>query len=117
MYVFLGDLPVPMPYQCSFFVCVQGIGPAYSSKATRNGLRMSDLISGDVKAFEERYRALVDWEVRRFPALKRDVDDDLRKLREFADRIRPMVCCRVSLPFCSSLPHAPMCPVDCRMHS
>ena len=54
---------------------------------------MSDLISDDVKAFEERYRALVDWEVRRFPELKRDVDDDLRKLRELADRIRPLVCC------------------------
>ena len=60
---------------------------------------MSDLISDDVKAFEERYRSLVDWEVRRFPELKRDVDDDLRKLRELADRIRPLVCCCHSVWF------------------
>ena len=33
----------------------RGIGPAYSSKATRNGIRMGDLM-GDFQIFESRYR-------------------------------------------------------------
>ena len=33
----------------------RGIGPAYSSKATRNGIRMGDLM-GDFQIFENRYR-------------------------------------------------------------
>lgn len=31
----------------------KGIGPAYSSKAARNGLRVCDLV-GDIKVFEEK---------------------------------------------------------------
>uniref|UniRef100_A0A8D3DS33 Adenylosuccinate synthetase n=1 Tax=Scophthalmus maximus TaxID=52904 RepID=A0A8D3DS33_SCOMX len=36
----------------------KGIGPAYSSKAARNGLRICDLVS-DIKGFTERLRPLV----------------------------------------------------------
>lgn len=32
----------------------KGIGPAYSSKATRNGVRIADLL-GDFKTFSEKY--------------------------------------------------------------
>uniref|UniRef100_A0A182XK78 Adenylosuccinate synthetase n=1 Tax=Anopheles quadriannulatus TaxID=34691 RepID=A0A182XK78_ANOQN len=43
----------------------KGIGPCYSSKATRNGIRVSDLL-GDFKMFSEKYR-------------------------EYAERLRPLV--------------------------
>ena len=36
----------------------RGIGPAYSSKATRNGLRMADLM-GDFEIFESRFVLIV----------------------------------------------------------
>ena len=38
---------------CSIGTTKRGIGPAYSSKATRNGLRMGDLM-GDFEIFESR---------------------------------------------------------------
>ena len=47
------------PYECplsfhSIGTTKRGIGPAYSSKATRNGIRMGDLM-GDFQIFESRY--------------------------------------------------------------
>ena len=37
----------------------KGIGPTYSSKATRNGIRISDLI-GDFDKFAEKFASLAD---------------------------------------------------------
>lgn len=39
---------------CSLGTTKKGIGPAYSSKAARNGLRVCDLVS-DFKIFEEKW--------------------------------------------------------------
>ncbi|KAF4532080.1 hypothetical protein B566_EDAN006174 [Ephemera danica] len=50
----------------------KGIGPAYSSKATRNGIRMTDLI-GDFATFEEKFQTLVTSYRRMFPDLQVDV--------------------------------------------
>lgn len=44
----------------------KGIGPCYSSKAGRQGLRMADLL-GDFSVFEQRLRNLVDSHKRMFP--------------------------------------------------
>lgn len=44
----------------------KGIGPCYSSKAGRQGLRMADLL-GDFNVFEQRLRNLVDSHKRMFP--------------------------------------------------
>ncbi|KAK8724593.1 hypothetical protein OTU49_011165, partial [Cherax quadricarinatus] len=44
----------------------KGIGPCYSSKAGRHGLRMADLL-GDFSLFEQRLRNLVDSHKRMFP--------------------------------------------------
>lgn len=44
----------------------KGIGPCYSSKAGRHGLRMADLL-GDFSVFEQRLRNLVDSHKRMFP--------------------------------------------------
>ncbi|KAK7085650.1 Adenylosuccinate synthetase isozyme 1 A, partial [Halocaridina rubra] len=44
----------------------KGIGPCYSSKAGRHGLRMADLL-GEFSVFEQRLRTLVDAHQRMFP--------------------------------------------------
>lgn len=68
----------------------KGIGPAYSAKATRNGIRIGDLL-GDFSLFEDKYRTLVASYKRMFPALELNIDSELSKYRAFADLVRPMV--------------------------
>jgi len=69
----------------------KGIGPTYSSKATRNGIRMCDLIA-DFASFEDKYRKLVKDFQNRFPNLEISVEEDLKKYKEYAEKLRPMVC-------------------------
>ncbi|XP_028031426.1 adenylosuccinate synthetase [Bombyx mandarina] len=68
----------------------KGIGPAYSAKATRNGIRIGDLL-GDFSLFEDKYRTLVASYKRMFPALELNIDSELSKYRAYADLVRPMV--------------------------
>ncbi|KAK7503763.1 hypothetical protein BaRGS_00004886 [Batillaria attramentaria] len=68
----------------------KGIGPAYSSKATRNGLRMCDLL-GDYDHFSGKFRNLVDQYSRIFPDLEVDVEAELKKYKELRERVRPLV--------------------------
>ncbi|XP_071528370.1 adenylosuccinate synthetase isozyme 1 A [Panulirus ornatus] len=68
----------------------KGIGPCYSSKAGRHGLRMADLL-GDFSVFEQRLRNLVDSHKRMFPELKVDVEEEVGKYKVYADRMRPLV--------------------------
>ncbi|XP_037078199.1 adenylosuccinate synthetase-like, partial [Pollicipes pollicipes] len=65
------------------------------SKATRNGLRVCDLL-GDFSYFVERYRSLVALHKRMFPALEVDVEAELARYAEFAARLRPLVVDSVS---------------------
>ncbi|KAG9344841.1 hypothetical protein JZ751_010530 [Albula glossodonta] len=68
----------------------KGIGPTYSSKASRTGLRICDLLA-DFKDFSARFKNLAQQYQTMFPSLEIDVDAQLRKLKEYAERIRPMV--------------------------
>ncbi|CAG9860168.1 unnamed protein product [Phyllotreta striolata] len=68
----------------------KGIGPTYSSKATRNGIRVGDLL-GDFAQFSKRFQALANLHQRMFPSLTVDVDAELRKYAEYAEKIRPLV--------------------------
>ncbi|VEN50858.1 unnamed protein product [Callosobruchus maculatus] len=61
----------------------KGIGPTYSSKAIRNGIRIGDLL-GDYNHFSKKYQ-------RMFPSLKVDIDAELIRYKEFAEKIRPLV--------------------------
>ncbi|XP_044728154.1 adenylosuccinate synthetase [Chrysoperla carnea] len=79
----------------------KGIGPAYSSKATRNGLRICDLL-GDFDQFTNRYKTLVANYGRMFPALKVDVESELKRYKEYAEIIRPLVVESVSY-ICNAL--------------
>ncbi|CAG5119811.1 unnamed protein product [Candidula unifasciata] len=67
----------------------KGIGPAYASKATRNGLRICDLL-GDFVKFSEKFTHLVDHFKQMYPELIVDIDSDLTLYKELAERVRPM---------------------------
>ncbi|XP_034250783.1 adenylosuccinate synthetase [Thrips palmi] len=73
----------------------KGIGPTYSSKATRNGIRIADLL-GDFNLFAEKFESLVACYQRMFPDLVVDVPAELERYKVFAERIRPLVCETVS---------------------
>ncbi|XP_059771113.1 adenylosuccinate synthetase isozyme 1 isoform X3 [Balaenoptera ricei] len=68
----------------------KGIGPAYSSKAARTGLRICDLLS-DFDEFSTRFKNLAHQHQSMFPTLEIDVEGQLKKLKGFIERIRPMV--------------------------
>ncbi|GLI63515.1 hypothetical protein VaNZ11_006500 [Volvox africanus] len=68
----------------------RGIGPAYSSKATRNGLRVCDLQKLDT--FAEKLRKLsLDGEKRFGSGFVYDVDGDIEKYHELAKKVMPFV--------------------------
>jgi len=69
----------------------RGIGPAYSSKASRQGLRMADLLTADCATFEKRLRNIIASHQKMFPELTVDVEAELVKYRGFAERLRPLV--------------------------
>ncbi|KPP57573.1 hypothetical protein Z043_124686, partial [Scleropages formosus] len=75
----------------------KGIGPVYSAKAARSGLRICDLLS-DFQDFSERYKVLAKQYKSMYPTLDIDVDGELEKLKvnhrllAYVDRIKPMVC-------------------------
>ncbi|KAK5641330.1 hypothetical protein RI129_009877 [Pyrocoelia pectoralis] len=68
----------------------KGIGPTYSSKVRRNGMRMVDLI-GDYSYFSDKFRGLVNLYERMFPNLSVDIDGELEKYRQYADILRPYI--------------------------
>lgn len=68
----------------------KGIGPAYSSKATRNGIRVGDLL-GDFNAFSDKFRSIVATHQRLFPGCVVDVDAELNRYKQYADKLRPYV--------------------------
>ncbi len=68
----------------------KGIGPAYSSKAQRDGIRVHHLIY-DFPEFERRLRDLVGSTHKRFGNFDYDVDAELVRYKMYAEQIRPYV--------------------------
>lgn len=68
----------------------KGIGPTYSSKMSRTGIRVGDLI-GDFDAFANKFKILVEQNERAHPSLKVDLDAELAVYKEFRRLIAPMV--------------------------
>lgn len=66
----------------------KGIGPAYASKISRNGLRVGDLLNWEY--FEERFRSLADYHTRSHPGLEIDVEGQLEYYRNIKGRINDM---------------------------
>lgn len=70
----------------------KGIGPTYSSKALRQGIRMEELID-NFELFEREFRHLVEYQMKQFDNSKHlvDVDKELEKYKKLAEQIRPCV--------------------------
>ncbi|XP_026333290.1 adenylosuccinate synthetase isoform X3 [Hyposmocoma kahamanoa] len=68
----------------------KGIGPTYSAKAARNGIRIGDLL-GEFSLFEEKFRNLAEQYKRMFSSLDVDVQAELERYRGYAKEIRPLV--------------------------
>ncbi|XP_014087987.2 adenylosuccinate synthetase [Bactrocera oleae] len=68
----------------------KGIGPAYSSKATRNGIRVGELL-GDFNIFTDKFKSIVATHLRLFPSINIEVEAELARYKEYAEKIRPYV--------------------------
>ena len=66
----------------------KGIGPAYASKISRNGIRVGDL--QNMEYFEMRFRELAAAHMRAFPGLVIDIESQLSYYRSIAERISAM---------------------------
>lgn len=67
----------------------KGIGPAYSSKTTRNGVRVGDL--QNMEYFEKRLRALVAQLKQSYPDVVIDIEAELAYYRSIREELLPMI--------------------------
>ncbi len=68
---------------------LKGIGPSYSSKTQRSGLRVGDL--QDMEYFEARLRSLVAQLQTSYPGLAIDVEAELAYYRSIRDELLPLI--------------------------
>ncbi|XP_078261496.1 adenylosuccinate synthetase isozyme 2 isoform X1 [Rhinoraja longicauda] len=68
----------------------KGIGPVYSSKAARSGLRICDLLT-DFDDFSKRFKVLANQHMSMYPTLDVDIEGELEKLKGYVERLKPMV--------------------------
>lgn len=68
---------------------LKGIGPAYSCKTQRNGLRVGDL--QDMEYFEARLRSLVAQLQHQYPGLEIDVDAELKYYASVREELLPLI--------------------------
>ncbi|KAI9891875.1 MAG: hypothetical protein M1814_002260 [Vezdaea aestivalis] len=68
----------------------KGIGPAYSTKAARTGVRMAEMF--DEIVFERKLRALADGYKKRFgELLKYDVEEELGRFKDYRIQLAPFI--------------------------
>lgn len=71
----------------------KGIGPTYSTKMSRSGLRIADLFQED---YEKRIRTLAAGFKKRFgDLLVYDVEEELTNLKALIPQLAPMVCLKL----------------------
>jgi len=68
----------------------KGIGPAYSTKASRSGLRVHHLM-GDFASFEQKLRSLVEGRRKRYGEFEYDIEAELGRYRAYVERLKPFV--------------------------
>ncbi|EPX73107.1 adenylosuccinate synthetase Ade2 [Schizosaccharomyces octosporus yFS286] len=67
----------------------KGIGPSYSTKASRSGIRVHHLYRWD--EFEARYRKNVSDLQKRYGAFEYDVEAELVRYKDLAEKLKPYV--------------------------
>ncbi|KAF4506507.1 hypothetical protein G6O67_006586 [Ophiocordyceps sinensis] len=74
----------------------RGIGPAYATRASRTGVRLSELY--DQENFERKLRALASGYKKRFgDLLKYDVEDEIARFREYRPKLAPYITDAIQL--------------------
>lgn len=68
----------------------KGIGPAYSSKASRTGIRIGQLVN-DFEGFTKNFKAEVTNLQKRWPTLEVDVEAELTRYKALGERVKPLV--------------------------
>ncbi|EJD53279.1 Adenylosuccinate synthetase [Auricularia subglabra TFB-10046 SS5] len=72
----------------------RGIGPAYSAKASRSGLRIHHLFDHDT--FAAKFRKIVEGRFKRYGHFEYDTEAEILRYKELAERLRPFVVDSVS---------------------
>jgi len=67
----------------------KGVGPAYSGKASRSGLRVHHLF--DHETFAQRFRILVEGRFKRYGTFEYDTEGEIDRYKVLAERLRPFV--------------------------
>ncbi|KAL1744967.1 Adenylosuccinate synthetase [Schizophyllum fasciatum] len=67
----------------------KGIGPAYSGKASRSGLRVHHLFDHDT--FAAKFRRLVEGRFKRYGHFDYDTEGEIERYKKLAERLRPHV--------------------------
>jgi len=66
----------------------KGIGPAYSAKASRSGLRVHHLFD---PSFSDKFRKLVEGRYKRYGYFEYDTEGEIERYKGLAERLRPFV--------------------------
>ncbi|KAK0463477.1 AMPSase 1 [Desarmillaria tabescens] len=67
----------------------KGIGPAYSGKASRSGLRVHHLF--DHETFAQKFKKLVEGRFKRYGYFEYDTEGEIERYKELAARLKPFV--------------------------
>ncbi|CAG5112924.1 Oidioi.mRNA.OKI2018_I69.chr2.g7088.t1.cds [Oikopleura dioica] len=73
----------------------KGIGPTYANKASRTGVRVGDLVN-NFEGFVDRFRAGAQVAMLNLPGLDIDIESEIARYKEYAEKIRPLVVDSVS---------------------
>ncbi|EER32969.1 adenylosuccinate synthetase [Candida tropicalis MYA-3404] len=72
----------------------KGIGPTYSTKASRSGIRVHHLVNPDPAAWEDfktRYMRLVESRQKRYGQFDYDYEEELARYEKYRETLRPFV--------------------------
>lgn len=72
----------------------KGIGPTYSTKSSRSGIRVHHLVSEEPGAWEEfkvRYQRLVDSRYKRYGEFDYNTEEELSRYEKYREQLRPFV--------------------------
>ncbi|MFA5829121.1 MAG: adenylosuccinate synthase [Candidatus Gracilibacteria bacterium] len=67
----------------------RGIGPAYSDKINRIGLRVHELL--DMVTFEKKFRARIENLQKMYPELQYDFEAEIEYYKKIVDQIKPLI--------------------------
>lgn len=72
----------------------KGIGPTYSTKASRSGIRVHHLVADDDDSWNEfkvRYRRLIESRYKRYGDFEYDIEEELARYEKYRQLLRPFV--------------------------